>query len=92
MTRICPSFWIDFVISWAISRQGLLCGLISTILSELSNQFYVTQFTQGDKHALNRVVVEALEDCAQNNIKYIELRFCPFLLASAEIEPYQESL
>ena len=49
-------------------------------------------YIQGDKHAINRIVLEALEDCAQNNVKYIELRFSPFLLASADIEPHQESL
>ena len=49
-------------------------------------------FIQGDHHAISRIVLEALEDCANNYVKYIELRFCPFLLASADIEPHQDSL
>ena len=49
-------------------------------------------YIQGDPKAIKRIVLEALEDCWVNHIKYIELRFCPFFLASKNIEPYFKSL
>ena len=79
-------------------RRGfcISMSIIQNSVSRISSLqiIFVPSWTssKGDKHAINRIVLEGLEDCAQNNVKYIELRFCPFLLASAEIEPHQESL
>ncbi|XP_053382825.1 adenosine deaminase-like [Mercenaria mercenaria] len=41
----------------------------------------------GDREAISRLVYEFCEDCARNNIKYVEARYSPHLLASSEPKP-----
>ncbi|XP_060552227.1 adenosine deaminase-like [Ruditapes philippinarum] len=41
----------------------------------------------GDREAISRLVYEFCEDSARNNIKYVEARYSPHLLANSEPKP-----
>lgn len=53
-------------------------------------QYFAPAFI-GSKMAIHRMTVEAIEDCHKRDIVYVELRFCPHLLATAGNEPMMYS-
>lgn len=42
---------------------------------------------RGDREAISRLVYEFCEDCSRNNIRYVEARYSPHLLANSEPKP-----
>lgn len=49
-------------------------------------KFFAPAFI-GSKMAIHRMTVECIEDCHKRDIVYVELRFCPHLLATTDNAP-----
>lgn len=64
---------------------------VPNLLIFLERFKFFMNLVQGDRDAIYRIVYECLEDCYKQRIVYIEIRFCPMLLASAKIEPHFRS-
>jgi len=51
-----------------------------------------TSLCRGDLEAIARMTQEAIEDKLKENVRYLELRFCPFaLLASSDQNENKEN-
>jgi adenosine deaminase len=44
-------------------------------------------FHRGCPKAIDRIAYEFCEDCSKHNIKYVETRYCPHLLANTADKP-----
>ncbi len=60
-------------------RHILLCGRQVSSLEEYLEAFRVTLMVLQDASALERAAFELAEDCAAENVRYLEVRFSPLL-------------
>ncbi|EQB88878.1 adenosine deaminase [Clostridium punense] len=68
-----PSFNIDII------REQVTAPLECESLNEYLKRFALPNVVMQSKESLRRVTFELMEDCAKENVKYIEIRFSPVL-------------
>jgi adenosine deaminase len=60
-------------------KRALRCGKVRKDLEDYLSAFPITLSVLQSRYALERVTAELLEDCAQEGLKYVEIRFSPLL-------------
>lgn len=60
-------------------RQMVVCGTECRSLADYLKAFDVTLSVMQDEDSLFRVAYELVEDCAKENIRYLEVRYSPIL-------------
>lgn len=57
----------------------LRCGTVRESLADYLDAFPVTTSVMQSRYALARIARELIEDCAKEGLRYVEVRFMPFL-------------
>ncbi len=60
-------------------REEVIAPEDCTSLEEYLKRFEIPNLVMQSKESLSRITYELLEDCAKENVKYIEVRFAPLL-------------
>jgi adenosine deaminase len=68
-----PSFHINTI------KRAVTAPLDCDSLDEYLKRFHLPNLVMQSKENLRRITMELLEDCAEENVKYIEIRFAPAL-------------
>jgi adenosine deaminase len=61
----------------------------ATSLEDYLERFSVTLALMQDSEALERIAYEFAEDHAEENVRYVEVRFCPELSTAQDLAPSQ---
>lgn len=68
-----PSFHINTI------KSAVTAPLDCNSLDEYLKRFHLPNLVMQSRENLRRITMELLEDCAEENVKYIEIRFAPVL-------------
>ncbi|MEG0774999.1 adenosine deaminase [Clostridium sp.] len=68
-----PSYHINTI------KRAVTAPLDCDSLDEYLKRFHLPNLVMQSKENLRRITLELLEDCAEENVKYIEIRFAPVL-------------
>lgn len=60
-------------------KRLIVCGEHTQSLDDYLRGFHIVNLVLQDKEALERAAYEVAEDCAKENVSYIELRYAPML-------------